>query len=100
MVKQIIWSNLTQENRREILKYWINHNKSDLYSRKLNKLFKDSVILISKHPKIGKKTDVTSIRIKTIRDYFLTYRETATTIEILTIWDSRQDPVNFDRIIR
>jgi len=100
MVKQIIWSNLAQENRREILKYWINHNKSDLYSRKLNKLFKDSVILISKHPKIGKKTDVTSIRIKTIRDYFLTYRETATTIEILTIWDSRQDPVNFDRIIR
>jgi len=55
MVKQIIWSNLAQENRREILKYWINHNKSYLYSRKLNKLFKDSVILISKHPKSSNK---------------------------------------------
>jgi hypothetical protein len=56
--------------------------------------------LVGKHPKIGKETDVPNVRIKIVKDYFFTYRETETSIEILTIWDSRQDPSKFDRIIK
>jgi plasmid stabilization system protein ParE len=100
MVKQVIWSRVAHLNRFQILDYWIKRNKSTVYSRKLNQLFEDTADLISKYPKIGKKTEVPTIRIKIVRDYYLTYRETERTIEILTIWDSRQDPSKFDRIIK
>ena len=99
MVKQIIWSRLAHSNRLQILDYWLTRNGSVEYSIKLNKLFDDAVELISKHPRIGKETEMPGVRIKIIRDYYLTYRETDKTIEILTIWDSRQDPAKFERII-
>ena len=40
------------------------------------------------------------IRLKIVKNYFLTYRETETKIEILTIWDYRQDPENLNRILK
>jgi toxin YoeB len=100
MVKQIIWSKLALQDRRNILEYWIKRNKSNSYSRKLNQIFIETADLISKHPKIGKQTELAGIRYKVVRDYLFTYRETKKHIEVLTIWDSRQDPENFDRIIK
>jgi plasmid stabilization system protein ParE len=100
MVKQIIWSRLAHLDRFKILEYWIDRNKSNVYSIRLNQLFEDTASLISKHPKIGKETDVPNVRIKILKDYFFTYRETEMTIEILTIWDCRQDPSKFNRIIK
>jgi plasmid stabilization system protein ParE len=100
MVKQIIWSRLAHLDRFKILEYWIDRNKSNIYSKRLNQIFEGTADLISKHRKMGKETDVKNVRIKIIKDYFFTYRETETTIEILTIWDSRQDPSKFERIIK
>lgn len=100
MAKQIIWSKLAQQNRRLILDYWIRRNKSNIYSKRLNQIFENTADLICKHPNIGKKTEVATIRIKIVKEYFLTYRETDTSIEILTIWDYRQDPDNFSRILK
>jgi plasmid stabilization system protein ParE len=99
MAKQIIWSRLAHTDRFNILDFWIKRNKSISYSRKLNLIFEDTAELISKHPKIGKKTEVPNVRIKIVKDYFFTYREADKTIEILTIWDTRQDPEKFERII-
>ena len=100
MVKRIIWSELAHADRKLILKYWTKRNKSNLYSKRLNQIFKDTADLISKHPKIGKRTEIQNIRIKIVKDYLFTYRETERTIEILTIWDSRQDPDKLIRIIK
>ena len=85
MVKQIIWSRLAHLNRFQILDYWIKLNKSVIYSKKLNQLFEDIADLLSKYPKIGRETDVPNVRIKIVKDYFFTYRETESSIEILTI---------------
>jgi plasmid stabilization system protein ParE len=99
MAKQIIWSRLAQNDRFEIFDYWNRRNKSNSYSKKLNKIFEGTAILISKHPKLGKKTDIPGIRIRPTSYYYFTYRETQDRIEILTIWDSRQDPNKFSEII-
>ena len=99
MVKKIIWSKLAQEDRKSILQYWIDRNKSNNYSIKLNQIFVDTVDLLSKYPKIGKKTEYSDIRVKIVKDYFITFRETETSIEILTIWDTRQDPIKFNKIL-
>lgn len=100
MVKRIIWSRLAHLDRFQILEYWIDRNKSNIYSKRLNQIFEDTADLISKHPNMGKETEVLKVRIKIVQVYFFTYRETETTIEILTIWDSRQDPSKFERIIK
>jgi toxin YoeB len=99
MAKQIIWSRLAHQNRIKILEYWIERTKSNNYSKQLNKLFEHTAELISKYPNLGKSTELKNIRYKIVRDYYFTYRETKSRIEILTIWDSRQDPETFDRII-
>ena len=39
MAKRIVWSKFALENKLEILKYGNHRNKSNTYSRKLNKLF-------------------------------------------------------------
>jgi len=92
MVKQVIWTHRAQEDRRKILAYWRYRNKSVTYSRKLNQLFKQVIKIISEFPRIGKLTNDKNARIKVVKDYLIIYQESKTTIYILTIWDSRQDP--------
>jgi addiction module RelE/StbE family toxin len=92
MAKQVIWTKNAQRERKEILKYWIEQNKSKTYSIKFNNLFKESINLLKIRPEIGKKTDIENVRIKIVRDYLIFYELTPDFINILSTWDSRQDP--------
>ena len=92
MAKQVIWSLRAQKDKREIFKYWSERNKSNRYSQKLNQLFKEAIQLLREHPYIGRSTDDDLIRIKIVRDYLLIYEVTETSINILSVWDGRQDP--------
>lgn len=47
MAKEVIWSLMARDDRKEILTYWNNRNRSTAYSKKLNQLFKVAVKLIS-----------------------------------------------------
>ena len=100
MAKQVIWSLSAQNDKKEILDYWKQRNKSNTYSKKLNELFKESIKIILDFPQIGKVTDDTKARIKIVRDYLIIYEETETQILILTIWDSRQDSDKLKKILR
>ena len=100
MAKQVIWSFRAQNDKKEILDYWRQRNKSNTYSKKLNELFKESIKIILDFSQIGKVTDDTKARIKIVRDYLIIYEETETQILILTIWDSRQDPEKLEKILR
>jgi toxin YoeB len=99
MAKEVVWSLRAQKERKEILEYWRLRNKSNTYSKKLNQLFKESVKLITDFTQIGKPADDINTRIKIVRDYLIIYEETETQIQILTIWDSRQDPDKLKNII-
>jgi len=92
MARQVIWTPLAQQKRKEILKFWIEKTQSKTYSTKLNNLFKESTKLLSNHPDIGRRTDMHGVRVKIVRDYLLFYEVSDSTISILTVWDSRQDP--------
>ncbi len=91
MVKRVVWSEDAYLDKVEIFSYWNNRNKSNLYSRKLNKLFKDTIKLILKNPSIGRKTNIEIVKRVIARDYFIIYEESETALIILRIWDSRQD---------
>ena len=92
MAKQIVWSPLARRKRSEILTFWIIKNRSNIYSKKLNKLFKEASFLISLHPNIGKPTSKDNVRFKIVLHYLMFYELKKDKIYILTIWDSRQDP--------
>ena len=75
MAKKIVWSAKAQNDRKEILLYWKERNKSILFSRKLNQLFNDAANSILKFPKIGKLTGYKDTRVKIVRDYLMVYKE-------------------------
>lgn len=100
MVKEIIWSKRAQSDRKEIFRYWIKKNKSNSYSKKLNRLSKEAVRLISEYPEIGRSTDVEHVRIKIVVDYLIIYEvDQKQRLLILTIWDSRQNPKKLKSIL-
>lgn len=95
--KEIIWTNRAQREKEEILDYWIQKNKSIAYSETLEHLFQQALQLLKIHPKIGRKTDYgEKIRVKFVKDYEIFYQITDNTIYILTIWDNRRNPKDFD----
>lgn len=96
MAKKVIWSIRAHTDRKNILEYWVERNKSKAYSLKLNHMFKEAVRHASLFPKIGKQTDIENVRIKIIRDYFMIYEETESEIHVLTIWSSHQNPENLE----
>jgi len=93
MAKRITWSEQAHLDRQEILQYWTKRNQSKTYSIKLNKLFKEAVRILAKYPGIGKPTDLIGVRGKIVRDYIIFYQVEKDVLQILTIWDTRQDPV-------
>ena len=99
MAREVIWSWRAQNDKKAILAYWKNRNKSNSYSKKLNGLFREAIRLIQEHPKVGRPTDDESVRVKIVRDYLVIYELSDTAIEILTIWDVRQDPQKLKDII-
>lgn len=99
MAKKIIWSLKAQVNRKEILTYWNNRNKSNTYSIKLNILFKEAVILISKFPEVGRLTDIENVRVRLVKDYMIVYETSSNNIYILLIWDGRRNPDKFNSML-
>lgn len=94
MVRKVIWTEKAQKERIAIFRFLNDRNKSFTYSRKLNELILASLILICKHPFIGKHTKKENVRAKVLKDYLIIYEITANQIIVLSFWDSRQNPNN------
>jgi len=95
MAEKIIWTLKAKKELLEILQYWVNRNKSNNYSLKLNSLIEDQLNLIIEQPKIGRKTDIPNVYIKIIHKYLLYYEFVNDTLYILTIRHGSQNPETF-----
>ena len=89
--RKIIWTQKADEERKQILAYWIVRNQSKTYSLKLNKLIKDTLQITAHYPDTGRKTNIINVRIKIIRDYVLFYEVNITSLVVLAIWDERRN---------
>lgn len=89
--RKIVWTQKANQERQDILEYWIERNQSKSYSIKLNKLIEETVRLAAQYPTTGRKTTVKNVRVKIIRDYLLFYEISNTTLTVLTLWDNRRD---------
>ena len=93
MVKRkIIWSNRAKIKRHEILKFYIDRNKSNTYSIKLNRLINKELKLLVKYPDLGIKTDIKGVRGLIIENFIFFYEIDKKIIIVHHIWNSRQNP--------
>ena len=96
MVKKIEWTQTSIQDRSRIYNFWIDNNKSDSYSKKLEILFSEAAKLISEFPEIGIETDYPNLRVKIIKSYKLFYINEVDKIQIIRVWDSRQNPADLE----
>lgn len=96
MVREIIWTETALKDRLKIYLFWQENNQSNTYSEKLENEFKNAAQLLANFPEIGQKTDYQNIRTKIVKNYRLFYRFMEDKIEIIKIWDTRQNDDNLN----
>jgi plasmid stabilization system protein ParE len=89
--RKIIWSRIAKTKLFEILDFYTERNKNKKYSVKLYKKFTDALKLLQKHPDIGKRTDMDSVRGIIVGDYILFYESTKDSLFVHVLWDTRQN---------
>lgn len=89
--RKIIWSPKAKIDQFRILDFYYKRNGNKIYSQKLYKRFKSATKLLIKHPKIGIQTNIENVRTIIEGDFAIFYRIKKNIIEIITIWDCRQD---------
>lgn len=94
MAQKIVWTQKAKRELIDILQYWVDRNKSNTFSLKLNSLIESQLNLILEQPKIGRKTDIPNVYIKVIHKYLLYYEFVNDTLYILTIRHGSQNSEN------
>ncbi|NCO55651.1 MAG: hypothetical protein COS14_02100 [Bacteroidetes bacterium CG02_land_8_20_14_3_00_31_25] len=92
MVKRkIIWSPRAKFDLLTILDFYYRRNGTKTYSKKLSASLRKSIRLLEKHSEIGVRTDVNNVRNLIKGNYNIFYEIKSDDVEIITIWDGRQD---------
>ncbi len=92
MAKRIVWTNTARKARRDILEYWIKHNGTNTYSKKLSTLFRIKVALLQSGHYLGKPTDFNDVRVSLVSHFSIFYKVRDEEIVIVGIWDNRRNP--------
>lgn len=90
--RKIEWSSDAKDDLLDILNFYIERNKSNTYSIKLNNKINKSLQQIAKNPILGLKTDYDSVRALIVSDYQIIYEIFEQLILVIMIWDCRRNP--------
>lgn len=87
----IFWTKTAIIQRNFVFEYWDEHNKSNRYSKKLNRKIKNRVGLLKTNPLLGKSTDYKNTRVLFLGHYSIFYQIVELKVIITGFWDNRQD---------
>ncbi|MBP9932844.1 MAG: type II toxin-antitoxin system RelE/ParE family toxin [Chitinophagaceae bacterium] len=99
MVRKVVWSKEASQERNNLFTYWNQRNKSNLYSQKLFFLIKAAIHSLKINPEVGKPTNRKDTKLRIVRDYYIVYRIKPDMIYILSVWDTRQNPIKLEEIL-
>lgn len=101
MDKRIVkWTRIADIQYIGILEYWVNHNKSNIYSKKLIKIVAERTKQIARTPFIYKSINFNDTRVTSLGNFSIFYKATEKEIIITAFWDNRQDPENLLQILK
>ena len=89
--KEIVWTENAKLQFEAILKYYIERNGNKNYSLKLIDEVEDLLNILSHSELIGRLTSNKHTRVIPMKVYLIFYEISESRIEILSIWDNRQD---------
>lgn len=90
--KRVIWSPRASTEFKDILEFYLKRNGSPTYSLKLLETVDTMIGLLQDHPHLGRNTSDADARVISFSHFLLFYDETETELNILSIWDNRQNP--------
>jgi plasmid stabilization system protein ParE len=90
--RKIVWTETAAKQRREILKYWTERNKSTIYAEKLIEITAKHLKVISKNPEAFKETEIDELRESAMGHFSLYYKIISDQIIVMAFWDNRQNP--------
>jgi plasmid stabilization system protein ParE len=97
--RKIIWTETAAKQRREILRYWTERNRSTIYAEKLIEITASHLKIISKNPHLYKETSMNQIRESAMGHFSIYYKTSPNQIIVMAFWDNRQDPKKLLKII-
>ncbi|MDR6785248.1 plasmid stabilization system protein ParE [Pedobacter africanus] len=95
----VVWTATAVKQRRKILRYWTERNKSTAYAEKLIKLINKRIKVILKHPESWKQTSYPNTRLSAMGHYSIVYKIANDGIIVTSFWDNRQEPKKLLKII-
>lgn len=91
-MKKVEWTLRAKKEFDNTFNYWINHNKSDIYSQKLLDETLRKVNLIAENPLVGEVVFRNSRRVLVLENFSVVYKTTKNIIKINAFFDNRRDP--------
>ena len=95
---KIEWTRKAEHLYLETLDFWIKHNNSATYSKKILKHVSEKEDYIANNPYAGQELfDIPSVRyVVVLRKFLIFYRINNKTIEILSFWDGHKNPQDLE----
>lgn len=93
MVKRTVrWTKTADRQYIAILEFWVHHNKSTIYSKKLIRKVAALTKQISSSPFLFRTTAIENVRAALLGNYSIFYTVNKHEIIIVAFWDNRQNP--------
>lgn len=90
--KIIVWSAHAEQELKDVLDFYNERNRSNLYSHKLLAELNALLKTLSENPQIGKLAENQQTRVLIFGVFLIFYEIDETQIQILSFWDNRQNP--------
>ena len=90
--RTIVWTSRAKQQLNNILSYYTQRNKSNLYSQSLHTRIQQKLHLYINQPLIGKKVKKYNVRVLFIDHCCLFYKTTKEHFIVLDLWDGRRNP--------
>ena len=97
---KVVWADLALRSLYHMLLFWVEHTQSVKYSNQLLEKIDAAILRIQKFPNSGKLHKKGPIRKIIISDLSIFYSVDIKNIQILLIWDNRQNPNKLNDILQ
>ena len=94
--RRIIWSPRSEIDLLKIMEFYKKRNGNSLYSRSIYNRIRRALLILKGFPGVGVKTDIPYVRNLILGEFNVFYKTQKNSIEIIAIWDSKQNPENLN----
>lgn len=94
MVRKLIWTEVALEDMAVSFEYYNTRNGNSIYSNHLFDCFQHVMSLVVDGYLTGRHTDAENVLAISEKGHIIFYSYNETRVEVLSVWNSRQNPKN------